>query len=43
MCRRRDMEVNAGESKLTVLNGGEGLECAIIGDGMQLELESEFK
>ena len=37
------MKVNTGNSKLMVLNGEEGLECAILGDGMQLEHVSEFK
>ena len=43
MCRRNDMKVNAGKSKLIVLNGEEGLECEIRVDGMQLEHMSEFK
>ena len=37
------MKVNTGNSKLMALNGEEGLECAILGDGMQLEHVLEFK
>ena len=27
VCRRRGLKVNAGKSKVMVLNGEEGLEC----------------
>ena len=37
------MKDNAGKSKLMALNGEEGLECAILRDGIQLEHVSEFK
>ena len=37
------MIVNAGKSKLMVLNEEKGLECTILGDGIQLEHVSEFK
>ena len=37
------MEVNAGKSKVIVLNGEEGLECKVHVDGIYLEHISEFK
>ena len=43
MCRRRGLKVNAGKSKVMVLNGGEGLECEVQVDGVRLEYVSEFK
>ena len=43
MCRRRCLKVNAGKSKVMVLNGKEGLECEIHVDGIRLEHVSEFK
>ena len=42
-CRRRGMKVNAGKSKVMVLNGEEGLECEVHVDGIHLEQVSEFK
>ena len=33
-CRRRDLKVNAGKSKVMLLFGEEGLECDICVDGM---------
>ena len=40
---RRRRKVNAGKSKMMVLNGEEGLECEVHGDGICLEHVSEFK
>ena len=37
MCRRRDLKVNAGKSKVMVLGGEEGLECEVSIDGIRLE------
>ena len=39
----RGLKVNAGKSKLMVLNGEEGLEFEAYVDGMRLECASEFK
>ena len=41
--RRRGLSVNAGKSKVIMLNGEEGLEGEACIDGMQLEHVSEFK
>ena len=35
-CRRRGLKVNAGKSKVMVLNGEEGLECEVYIDGIRL-------
>ena len=43
VCRRRELEVNAGKSKVMVLNGEEGLEYEVHVDGIRLEHVSEFK
>ena len=43
VCRRRGLKDNAGRSKMTVLNGKEGLECEVHVDGIRLEHVSEFK
>ena len=32
VCKRRVLKVNAGKSKVTILNGGEGLECEVYID-----------
>ena len=42
VCRRR-LKVNAGKSKVMVLNREEGLECEIHLDKIHLEHVSEFK
>ena len=42
VCRRKDLKVNAGKSKVIVLNREEGLECEVYVDGIPLEHESEF-
>ena len=34
---KRSLKVNEGKSKVMVLNGGEGLECEVHVDGIQLE------
>ena len=36
VCRRGGLSVNAGKSKVMVLNGEEGLECEVCVDGMGL-------
>ena len=43
VCRRKGLRVNAGKSKVMVLNGEEGLDCEVHVDGIQLEYVSEFK
>ena len=43
VCRRRGLRVNAGKSKVMVLNGEEELECEVHVDGIRLEHVSEFK
>ena len=43
VCRRRGLKVNAGKSKVMVLNGEEGLECEVSVDGVRLEHVSYFK
>ena len=41
--RERGLKVNAGKSKVMVLNGGEGFEYEVCVDGIHLEHASEFK
>ena len=43
MCRKRDLKVNAGMSKVMLLDGEEGLECEVCVDRICLEHVSEFK
>ena len=43
LCRRRGLKVNAGKSKVVVLNGEEGLECEVHVDGICSEHVPEFK
>ena len=43
VCRRRRLKVTAGNSKVMILNGEEGLECEVHVDGIRLEYISEFK
>ena len=43
VCRRRGPKVNADKSKVTLLNGEEGLESEVHVDGIRLEHVSEFK
>ena len=43
MCNGRGLKVNAGNSKVIVLNGEEGLECEVRVDGICLYHVSEFK
>ena len=43
VCKRRVLKVNAGKSKVMVLNGEDGLECEVDVDGIRLEHISEFK
>ena len=41
--RRRGLKVNAGKSKVMVLNGEERLKCEVRVGGIHLEHVSEFK
>ena len=43
VCTRIGLKVNAGKSRVMVLNGEEGLECEVHVDGIRLEHVSEFK
>ena len=43
VCRRRGLKVNAGKSKVLVLNGEEGLECELHVNWVHLEHVSKFK
>ena len=43
VCRRKGLKVNAGKSKVLVLDGEEGLECEVYIDRIHLEHVSEFK
>ena len=43
VCRRRGQKFNAGNSKVMVLGGEEGLECEVYVNGIRLEHVSEFK
>ena len=43
VCRRRGLKVNAGKSKVTVLDGEEGLEWEVCVDGIHLEHVSELE
>ena len=43
MCRRRGPKVNAGRSKVILLNGDEELESEVCVDEMRMEHVSEFK
>ena len=42
VCRRRGLKVNAGKSRVMVLNGEEELEYEVHVGGICLELISEF-
>ena len=37
VCWRRGLKVNAGKSKVMVMNGEDGLECEVCIDGIHLE------
>ena len=43
VCRRRGLKVNAGKSKVIVLDGEEGLEYEVYIDGIHVEHVLEFK
>ena len=43
MCRRRALKVNAGESRVMVMNVEEEFDCELQIDGIRLEYVSEFK
>ena len=43
MYRRKGLKINAGNSKMMVLNGKEGLECEVHVDGIHLKHVTEFK
>ena len=40
VCRRRGLKVNAGKSKVMVLNGEKGLECEVDVDKIRIEYGS---
>ena len=42
VCRRKGLKVNAGKSKMMVINGEEGLDCEAHVDRIHLEYASEF-
>ena len=43
LCRKRGLKVNAGKSRVMILNGEDGLECEVSVDGVRLDCVSEFK
>ena len=43
VCRRRELKINAGKSKVMVLNGEEKLKCEVHVDWIRLEHVSKFK
>ena len=43
VCRRIGLKINAGKSKVMVLNGEERLECEVLVDGIHLEHVLEFE
>ena len=43
VCRRRGLKVNAGKSKVMVMNGEDGVECEVSIDVIHLEHVLEFK
>ena len=43
VCGKRGLKINAGKSKVMMLNGEEGLECEILVDGVRLDQFSESK
>ena len=43
VCRRRGLKINAGKSKVMVLNGEDGLECEVHVEGIRLDDVTEFK
>ena len=43
VCRRRELKVNVGMTKVMVLNGEEGLECEVHVDEIRLEHVAEFR
>ena len=43
VCKRRDLKINASNSRVMLLNGEEGLEYEISVDGLRLDDVSEFK
>ena len=42
-CKRRELKINAGKSKVVVLNGEEKRECEVHVDGIRSEPVSKFK
>ena len=42
VCRRRRLKIDAGKSKVMVLNEEEELECEVYVDGIRLEPVSQF-
>ena len=43
VCRRRGLKVDAGKSKVMVMNGEEALEWEVYGDVIRIDHASEFK
>ena len=43
VCRRIELKVKVGNSKVMLQNGEEGLECEVRVDGIRLRHVSEFK
>ena len=43
VCRIRGLKINAGKSRVTVLNREDGLECEVSVDGVRLDHGSKFK
>ena len=43
VCRGRGLKVNAGKSKVMVVDGEEGLECEVCVYGIRLEHILEYK
>ena len=41
--RGKGLKVNAGKSKVMVMNGEEGLDCEVLLDGIRFEHVLEFK
>ena len=43
VCKRRRLKINAGKSKVMVVNGEERLKCEVHVNGIRLEPISEFR
>ena len=40
LCRRRELKVNAGKSKVIIMNGEEGLECEVQVGAIHLDFRA---